>query len=93
MYYYAPRLTDLQPDSRKFTAHWIGPLVVKQILDKTHVLLQDLKGKELRFLGGVHVNLLKPCIMKQGYQRNHLVTFSDLADREGHFAKFTRLLM
>ena len=93
VYYYAPRLTDLQPDSRKFTAHWIGPLVVKQILDKTHVLLQDLKGKELKFLGGVHVNLLKPCFQSKGFHNNRLVTFSDLIDREGKLTKFAGFLL
>ena len=93
VYYYAPRLTDLQVDSQKFKAHWIGPLQIKQILDKTHMLLADINGKELKFLGSVHTNLLKPCLLHFGKMKgNHLMTISSLEDVEALLGNFHRVL-
>ena len=79
VYFYAPRLTELQTNSRKFKAHWIGPLKIAQILDDTHVIVTDLQGKELKALGAVHTNLLKPYMVHLGeFRENRLVTHSNV---------------
>ena len=76
VYYYAPRLTELQTNTRKFQAQWIGPLQIKQIVDPTHVILADLEGKELGFLATVHINLIKPCLIFLGEtKKNKLITY------------------
>ena len=81
VYFYAPRLTELQTNSRKFHAIWIGPLKVSQILDKTHILVTDLNGKELKALGAVHINLLKPYFVQFGeIKEGRLVTHDNIND-------------
>ena len=91
VYFYAPRLTELQTNSRKFQANWIGPLVVKQIIDPTHVLLEDLHGKELSFLATVHTNLLKPCLLHLGkMQGNRLMTYKNKRELEHLLDEFPR---
>ena len=76
VYYYAPRLSDLQTSSRKFVASWIGPLKISQLLDETHFLLTDLSGRQLNLLGGVHLRMLKPYVLTLGeMHENLLVTY------------------
>jgi len=75
VYYFAPRLSDLQTSSRKFVSSWIG-------------LLTDLEGKQLNLLGGVHIKMIKPCILTRGEMRNNLlVTYSNLYDLLGQIRR------
>jgi hypothetical protein len=54
----SPTHAALQTDSRKFKHDYIGPLVIRTILDDTHVLLETLEGQTLN--SPYHVNRLKP---------------------------------
>ena len=78
VFYYAPRLSDLQTSSRKLVASWIGPLKISQILDETHFLLTDLSGRQLNLLGGVHLRMIKPYVLTLGeMHENLLVTYDN----------------
>ena len=93
VYYYAPRLTELQTSAKKFQANWIGPLMIKQTLDKTHFLLSDLEGKELKFLAGVHVNMLKPCMIHCGTMHgNKLLTANNISALDSLIRNFPQVL-
>lgn len=78
---FAPNNTDLQPTMRKFTASWIGPLVISQILDETHFLLCDVEGKLLKMLGGVNAKRIKPCMLEYGEMKdNRLLTYHNIRE-------------
>ena len=62
-YLFAPSAASLQTRSKKFTEDWIGSLLVKAVLDKSHYLLADWHGKLLPFSGAVHIHKLKPCYL------------------------------
>jgi hypothetical protein len=74
VYYYAPRLSELQTNYKKFQASWVGPLQIMHIWDSTHFVLADLTGKILRALGGVHRNLLKPFVFTYKVEGNRVQT-------------------
>ena len=66
VYLYAPPLAALQTTSRKFKQNWIGPLQIQAVLDDTHYMLSDWKGRLLPFFGSVHKNRLKHCYINLG---------------------------
>jgi hypothetical protein len=81
VYYYCPRLSDLQTSSRKFKANWVGPLQIVHILDTTHYILADLEGRELKLLGGAHINMIKPYLVHfRETKENRLVTHNNLQE-------------
>lgn len=57
-----PTSSSLTPNSKKFTASYIGPLVVNSVLDRTHYVLEDLEGRVLREI--FNYNRLKPAFMR-----------------------------
>ena len=79
VYMYYPRLSDLQTSSKKFATRWMGPLQVTHILDDSHLILADLEGRELKLLGGAHINMVKPYVIHFGETKeNRLVTHNNL---------------
>ena len=62
VYLHKPSSSSLTANSRKFTATWVGPFIVHQVLDRTHYILADLEGKLLRDV--FNFNRLKPAFMK-----------------------------
>jgi hypothetical protein len=81
VYFFAPRLTELETNSRKFKASWIGPLKITQILDDSHYMIGSLDGRELKLIGGAHIRMLKPYVAHFGEMRsNHLVTYRNMDD-------------
>ena len=63
-----PTSSSLTPNSKKFTASYIGPLVVHSVLDRTHYLLEDLQGRLLREV--FSFNRLKPAFMRAQDKQN-----------------------
>ena len=58
VYFLMPSHSNLQTNTRKFTVSYIGPVKIKEILDPTHVILEDLTG---RLIAGVHhIKRIKP---------------------------------
>ncbi len=68
VYLHKPSSTSLTGNSKKFTAKYVGPFVIHQLLDSTHVLLADLKGRILRDV--FHFNRLKPAFMRASAGQN-----------------------
>lgn len=58
VYFLMPTAANLQTNTRKFVVSYIGPVRVKAVLDDTHVVLEDMSGRELA--GVHHVHRLKP---------------------------------
>lgn len=54
--------SSLTANSKKLTASWVGPFVVYQVLDRTHYILADLKGRILKDV--FNFNRLKPGFLK-----------------------------
>ena len=44
VYLYKPTSSYLTANSKKISAQWCGPLVIHEILDRTHYILATLKG-------------------------------------------------
>lgn len=62
VYLHKPDSSSLTANSKKFTAKYVGPFVVYQVLDSTHVLLADIKGRVLRDV--FHINRIKPAFIR-----------------------------
>ena len=81
VYYFAPRLSELQAPARKFKANWIGPCQITQILDESHYMLADSKGVALPMIGGAHIQMIKPFITHFGrMKKNRLVTIDNIEE-------------
>ena len=81
VYYFAPRLSELQAPARKFKANWIGPCQITQILDESHYMLADSKGIALPMIGGAHIRMIKPFITHFGrMKKNRLVTIDNIEE-------------
>ena len=74
VYLFAPPLSALQTNTRKFKQDWVGPVQIQAVLDKSHFLLADWKGKLLRFFGSVHKNRLKHCYVNLGKMIGNKIT-------------------
>ena len=57
VYLLAPSASALQTNSKKIRLDYVGPLVIKEMLDRSHALLETLEGQ--RLTGIFHVNRLK----------------------------------
>ena len=62
VYLYKPTSSSLTANSRKIDAEWCGPLVIHQVLDRTHYLLATLTGEVLNDV--FNFNRLKPSFVR-----------------------------
>ena len=65
VYLISPNTSYLMTDKKKFRGHYIGPLVVAEVLDIHHYLLMDLDGKLLN--GVYHVMRLKTATIRTSH--------------------------
>ena len=76
VYLYKPTSSSLTANSRKINAEWCGPLVIHQVLDRTHYLLATLKGE---MLGDVYnFNRLKPCFVRASSEKSNITNVAKL---------------
>lgn len=68
VYLHKPSSSSLTSNAKKFTARYVGPFAVHEVLDPTHVLLIDLKGRILRDV--FSVNRIKPAFMRTTESRS-----------------------
>ncbi len=61
---YFPDGATLQTNTKKFVRPWIGPVVIKAILDATHYMIADWTGRLAPVV--VHRNRLKPYSLQTG---------------------------
>jgi hypothetical protein len=64
VYLLAPTSSSLQIASRKLRLDYVGPFIVKELLDRSHVLLKTLDNKQLPTV--IHVSRLKPAWIRSG---------------------------
>lgn len=76
VYLYKPTSSSLTANSRKIAAEWCGPLVIHQVLDRTHYLLTTLKGEILRDV--FNFNRLKPCFIRSSSDAPHVTDIATL---------------
>ncbi|XP_072179729.1 LOW QUALITY PROTEIN: uncharacterized protein [Diadema setosum] len=81
VYLYKPTSSSLTANSRKIAAAWVGPLVVHEVLDRTHFILSTLKGEILRDI--FNYNRLKPCFMKASDERKPITHLQRLKEALG----------
>ena len=62
VYLYKPTSSSLTANSKKIAAQWCGPLVIHEVLDRTHFVLATLKGEVLTDV--FNFNRLKPCFLR-----------------------------
>ena len=76
VYLYKPTSSSLTANSRKIAAEWCGPLIIHQVLDRTHYLLTTLKGEILRDV--FNFNRLKPCFIRSSSDAPHITDIATL---------------
>ena len=76
VYLYKPTSSAVHSNSRKITAEWCGPLVIHQVLDRTHYLLSTLNGEVLHDV--FHFNRLKPCYLHASNEKQNITTINKL---------------
>lgn len=81
VYLYKPTSSSLTANSKKIAAEWVGPLVIHDVLDRTHYILATLKGEILRDV--FSFNRLKPCFMKASDDRKHITHIQKLKEALG----------
>ena len=64
VYLLAPSSSSLQIASRKMRLDYVGPLVIRQVLDRSHVILMTLDNKGVPTV--IHVSRLKPAWIRNG---------------------------
>ena len=64
VYLLAPSSSALQIASRKLRLDFVGPFAVKEVLDRSHVILMTLDNKQLPTV--IHVSRLKPAWIRCG---------------------------
>ena len=76
VYLYFPYGSKLKAPSRKLKRNWIGPLRIMTILDDTHYLVGDMKGRMPEAI--IHFHRLKPYFLNLNYVTEqgilHLIT-------------------
>ena len=70
VYLYKPSSSSLTANSKKIAAEWCGPLVIHEVLDRTHYILATMKGEILRDV--FNYNRLKPCFMRASTERKNI---------------------
>ena len=78
VYLYKPTSSSLTANSRKIVAEWVGPLVIHEILDRTHYLLQTLQGDVLQDV--FNFNRLKPCFVRASKEKKLITDVNKLKD-------------
>ncbi|XP_055955077.1 uncharacterized protein LOC130010906 [Patella vulgata] len=81
VYVLKPSSSSLTCNSRKMKAEWCGPLVVHQILDRTHYILSTLDGKILQDV--YSINRLKPCFVRSNEPNKRLTHIDQLRKHLG----------
>ncbi|PIK45075.1 hypothetical protein BSL78_18062 [Apostichopus japonicus] len=76
VYLYKPTSSSLTANSRKIAAEWCGPLVIHQVLDRTHYLLATLKGEILSDV--FNYNRLKPCFVRASSETKNITNIQKL---------------
>ena len=78
VYLYKPTSSSLTANSKKISAEWVGPLVVQEILDRTHYILTTLDGKILHDV--FNYNRLKPCFIHASGERHNITNLDKLKE-------------
>ena len=83
VYLYKPTASSLTANSKKMSAQWCGPLVLHDILDRTHYILATLKGDILTDV--LSFNRLKPCFVTylEGKPITHLQKLKAALNKDG----------
>ena len=83
VYLYKPTASSLTANSKKISAQWCGPLVIHEILDRTHYILATLKGDILTDV--FSFNRLKPCFVTylEGKPITHLQKLKAALNKDG----------
>ena len=76
VYLYKPSSSSLTANSKKISAEWCGPLVIHEVLDRTHYILATMKGEILRDV--FNYNRLKPCFMRTSSERKNITHIQKL---------------
>ena len=66
VYVLAPSASSLQIASRKLRLDYVGPFLIKEMLDRSHVILQTLDNKQVNTI--IHVCRLKPAWVRCGQE-------------------------
>ena len=83
VYLLAPSACMLRTKTRKYTADFVGPLVISKVLDTTHYILSDLQGRIL--IGVYHINRLKAAKVRT--PSGVVSTYSQLHDAFQHISQ------
>ena len=78
VYLYKPTSSSFTANSKKIAAEWVGPLVVHEILDRTHYILATLKGEILHDV--FNYNRLKPCFIHSSDERYNITHLEKLKE-------------
>lgn len=78
VYLFKPTSSSLTANSRKISASWCGPLVINQVLDRTHYILATLKGEILHDV--FNFNRLKPCFLRATDERKNITHIQKLKE-------------
>ncbi len=78
VYLFKPSSSSLHGNSRKITAKWVGPLVIYEVLDFSHVILSTLDGKILRDV--YNINRLKPAFIHASGEKKNITHIQRLKE-------------
>lgn len=78
IYLYKPTSSSLQANSKKICAKWVGPLVVHEVVDNSHVILSTLEGKLLRDV--FSINRLKPAFVHASGEKKNITHIQKLKE-------------
>jgi uncharacterized short protein YbdD (DUF466 family) len=85
VYLYKPTSSSLTANSKKIVAEWCGPLVIHQVLDRTHYILATLKGEVLQDV--FNFNRLKPCFIRASHEQKSITHVQKLKEALGQSVK------
>ena len=85
VYLYKPTSSSLTANSKKIAAEWCGPLVIHQVLDRTHYILATLKGEILQDV--FNYNRLKPCFIRASSEQKNITHIQKLKEALGQGSK------
>ena len=78
VYIYKPTSSSLTANSKKIATEWFGPLVIHDVLDRTHYILATLKGEILHDV--FNYNHLKPCFIHASNERHNITHLDKLKE-------------
>ena len=78
VYLYKPTSSSLTANSKKIAAEWVGPLVIHEVLDRTHYILATLTGDILHDV--FNYNRLKPCFIHASSERHNITHLDKLKE-------------